>query len=116
MQSKQHWEQVYTTKESTHVSWFQEHARQSMELIRLTGVARNGGIIDVGGGASTLVDDLLADGYRSCDTARMGYTRSSVRRSRCSGTSARNTTRRPERCKNSSTACAGGSRIEHPDA
>ena len=63
MQSKQHWEQVYKTKDATSVSWFQEHARQSMELIRLTGVARNGGIIDVGGGASTLVDDLLADGY-----------------------------------------------------
>ncbi len=63
MQSRNHWEQVYRTKGATSVSWFQEHARQSMELIRQTGVGRDAGIIDVGGGASTLVDDLLADGY-----------------------------------------------------
>jgi ubiquinone/menaquinone biosynthesis C-methylase UbiE len=63
MQSKEHWDQVYTTKPSTGVSWFQEHARQSVQLIRQTGVAKDGGIIDVGGGASTLVDDLLAGGY-----------------------------------------------------
>ena len=63
MQSKQHWEQVYTTKGATSVSWFQEHAQQSLELIRQTGVQRDAGIIDVGGGASTLVDDLLDDGY-----------------------------------------------------
>ena len=63
MQSKQHWEQVYKTKDATSVSWFQEHAQQSLQLIRQTGVQRDAGIIDVGGGASTLVDDLLADGY-----------------------------------------------------
>ena len=63
MQSKEHWEQVYTTKAATGVSWFQEHARQSVQLIHQTGVARDAGIIDVGGGASTLVDDLLRDGY-----------------------------------------------------
>ena len=63
MQSKQHWEQVYKTKDATSVSWYQEHAQQSLGLIRQTGVQRDAGIIDVGGGASTLVDDLLADGY-----------------------------------------------------
>ena len=63
MQSKQHWEQVYKTKGATSVSWYQEHAQQSLERIRQTGVQRGAGIIDVGGGASTLVDDLLADGY-----------------------------------------------------
>ena len=63
MQSKQHWEQVYKTKDATSVSWFQEHAQQSLQLIRQTGVQRDAGIIDVGGGASTLVDDLLAGGY-----------------------------------------------------
>ncbi|MDR3101132.1 MAG: class I SAM-dependent methyltransferase [Paraburkholderia sp.] len=64
MQSKDHWNRVYTTKASTNVSWFQEHANQSVELIRQSGVARDAAIIDVGGGASTLVDDLLGDGYR----------------------------------------------------
>ena len=63
MQSKQHWEQVYKTKGANSVSWFQEHAQQSLQLIRQTGVQRDAGIIDVGGGASTLVDDLLDDGY-----------------------------------------------------
>ncbi len=65
MQSKAHWERVYTTKPATGVSWYQEHAEQSMQLIRRTGVARGGSIIDVGGGASTLVDDLLDEGHAS---------------------------------------------------
>src|SRR5262245_41780069 len=63
MQSKEHWEQVYTTKAPSSVSWLQEHARRSVHLIRQTGVARDAGIIDVGGGASTLVDDLLDEDY-----------------------------------------------------
>jgi len=64
MQSKEHWEQVYTTKSQNNVSWFQEHALQSVELIVSTGVSKEANIIDVGGGASTLVDDLLAIGHR----------------------------------------------------
>lgn len=63
MQSKEHWEQVYTTKPTVGVSWFQEHARQSVQFVGQTGVARHGEIIDVGAGASTLVDDLLDLGY-----------------------------------------------------
>lgn len=63
MQSKSHWERVYSTKATTAVSWFQEHAQHSFSLIRDTGVAFSASIIDVGGGASTLVDDLLANGY-----------------------------------------------------
>lgn len=63
MQSKDHWEQVYTTKATTDVSWFQEHAEHSVHLIEQTGVAKTASVIDVGGGASTLVDDLLGKGY-----------------------------------------------------
>lgn len=63
MQSKEHWDRVYATKPTASVSWFQEHAEQSLRLIRSTGVPRSGSIIDVGGGASTLVDDLLTEGY-----------------------------------------------------
>ena len=63
MNRKQHWEQVYTTKASNTVSWFQEHADHSVRLIHGTGVSKDAAIIDVGGGASTLVDDLLAEGY-----------------------------------------------------
>jgi ubiquinone/menaquinone biosynthesis C-methylase UbiE len=62
---KDHWEKVYTTKAVTEVSWFQEHAELSLRLIRDAGVEASASIIDVGGGASTLVDDLLAHGYRN---------------------------------------------------
>lgn len=63
MQSKDHWETVYSTKASDAVSWFQPHADFSVGLIKATGVGHDASIIDVGGGASTLVDDLLANGY-----------------------------------------------------
>ena len=63
MQNKEHWEKVYTTKASNAVSWFQPHADLSVKLIKGTGASRDAAILDVGGGASTLVDDLLANGY-----------------------------------------------------
>lgn len=65
MQSKQHWEDVYTANPSDRVSWYQPHAAQSMRMIRAARVPPSGEIIDVGGGASTLVDDLLDAGYRA---------------------------------------------------
>ena len=63
METKDHWEKVYATKAATEVSWFQPHAQLSLKLIRDAGVPTSASIIDVGGGASTLVDDLLAAGY-----------------------------------------------------
>ncbi len=63
MDRKQHWEQVYSTKASDSVSWFQKHADQSLRLIHNTKLGKNAAIIDVGGGASRLVDDLVAEGY-----------------------------------------------------
>ncbi len=63
MQTKEHWETVYSTKASDGVSWYQAHAEESLRLIRDTGVKKSSPIIDVGGGASTLVDDLLNEGY-----------------------------------------------------
>jgi len=65
MQSRDHWNRVYTTKTPTGVSWFQEHALQSVALIRQAGLSKDAAIIDVGGGASTLVDDLVAEHYRN---------------------------------------------------
>jgi 2-polyprenyl-3-methyl-5-hydroxy-6-metoxy-1,4-benzoquinol methylase len=64
MSAKTHWEQIYGTKAPTQVSWYQEHARFSLQYIRNTGIRKTDAIIDVGGGASTLVDDLVADGYQ----------------------------------------------------
>lgn len=63
MQAKDHWEKVYAAKTTDEVSWFQPHAAVSLRLIQETGEPRSAAIIDVGGGASTLVDDLLASGY-----------------------------------------------------
>lgn len=63
MQSKQHWEKVYETKSTDAVSWFQPHAESSLDFIHATGAGKDAAIIDVGGGASTLVDDLVAEGY-----------------------------------------------------
>jgi SAM-dependent methyltransferase len=58
-----HWENVYVTKGETGVSWFQDTPAPSLELIALTGAGRQSAIIDVGGGASRLVDSLVSRGY-----------------------------------------------------
>jgi ubiquinone/menaquinone biosynthesis C-methylase UbiE len=63
MESKEHWEKVYTSKTNKEVSWFQEHAQLSLKLILDANIPKSASIIDVGGGASTLVDDILANGY-----------------------------------------------------
>ena len=65
MLPKHHWELVYTTKTPQRVSWYQARADQSVRLIQQTGLPLSASIIDVGGGASTLVDDLLHEGYRN---------------------------------------------------
>ena len=59
-----HWESVYTTKGEKEVSWFQERPEISLEFIAATGAGPNSAIVDIGGGASRLVDALLDDGYR----------------------------------------------------
>lgn len=60
----EHWENIYQTKQPEAVSWFQAHATRSLEIIRSVGASRDAHIIDVGGGASRLVDDLLNDGFK----------------------------------------------------
>jgi SAM-dependent methyltransferase len=55
---KTHWERVYTTKGEREVSWFQENPVPSLELIGLAGLFTDASIIDIGGGASRLVDAL----------------------------------------------------------
>ena len=59
-----HWERVYATKQPSGVSWYQPHLQQSLDLILQAGIGSEDRLIDVGGGASTLVDDLLAKGFR----------------------------------------------------
>jgi hypothetical protein len=57
-----HWDEAYRHGDTTR-SWFQQHPRPSQQLIESTGVNPADGIIDVGGGASTLVDALLDAGH-----------------------------------------------------
>lgn len=63
MNKKAHWENIYSTKQETQVSWYREHLENSLKIILQTGVEKNAAIIDVGGGSSTLADDLLENGF-----------------------------------------------------
>ena len=65
MDVKTHWEKVYTTKAPDAVSWYRRHLETSLALIERAADTREASIIDVGGGESTLVDDLLLRGYKN---------------------------------------------------
>ena len=65
MGTQAHWENIYRTKTPSEVSWFSPHLQTSLNLILRAAPARSASILDVGGGESTLVDDLLACGYRN---------------------------------------------------
>ncbi|MEK7724815.1 MAG: class I SAM-dependent methyltransferase, partial [Acidobacteriota bacterium] len=63
MNRKNHWESVYETKSVDQVSWYRDHLDNSLQMILNTNVSKDAAIIDVGGGSSTLVDDLLQHGF-----------------------------------------------------
>ncbi len=58
-----HWEEVYEGRAPDEVSWYQREPTLSLDLIAATGIGPDRGILDVGGGASTLVDRLLDRGH-----------------------------------------------------
>jgi SAM-dependent methyltransferase len=58
-----HWQRLYETRSADEVSWYEPVPERSFELIRATGIPLEAPILDVGGGASLLVDHLLAAGY-----------------------------------------------------
>jgi 2-polyprenyl-3-methyl-5-hydroxy-6-metoxy-1,4-benzoquinol methylase len=60
-----HWENVYTRKGESEVSWFQENPAPSLELIAEVAATPDAAIIDVGGGASRLVDNLIEKRFRN---------------------------------------------------
>lgn len=64
MDSKQHWDEVYAQKAEDAVSWFQPRPGISLALIAAAGLKPVDPIVDVGGGASRLVDQLLAQGHQ----------------------------------------------------
>ena len=65
MPGREHWERVYLGRDASNVSWYQPAATISLDLIRRVAPDLDAPIIDVGGGASTLVDGLLDAGYRN---------------------------------------------------
>jgi 2-polyprenyl-3-methyl-5-hydroxy-6-metoxy-1,4-benzoquinol methylase len=64
MTRREHWEAIYRSKSASTVSWYQAEPQVSMTLIRRVAIDLDSAIIDVGGGASVLVDGLLDAGYR----------------------------------------------------
>jgi SAM-dependent methyltransferase len=82
MDRQSHWEQVYRTKASTDVSWYQATPRRSLQLLDAVGAGPGTAVIDVGGGDSTLVDALLDRGIRDVtvlDISRAALDRAAAR-------------------------------------
>jgi 2-polyprenyl-3-methyl-5-hydroxy-6-metoxy-1,4-benzoquinol methylase len=65
MDAREHWERIYDGKALEQMSWHRAHLETSLALIERVAGDRSAAIIDVGGGASTLVDDLIARRYRN---------------------------------------------------
>jgi len=63
MDRREHWEQVYSSKPSDRLGWYKPRLQTSLDWITALALDPDEPIIDVGGGASTLVDDLLGRGY-----------------------------------------------------
>jgi 2-polyprenyl-3-methyl-5-hydroxy-6-metoxy-1,4-benzoquinol methylase len=80
--AKTHWEKVYTTKTPDQVSWYRPHLETSLGLIERAAGGCSASIIDVGGGESTLVDDLLARGYNNITVLDISQTAVDVTKKR----------------------------------
>lgn len=65
LERQAHWQNVYQTRDEQAVSWFQERPDISLDLIHATGVDANASIVDIGGGASRLVDALVGEGFKT---------------------------------------------------
>jgi len=82
MDVKSHWEKIYTTKTPESVSWYRAHLETSLALVERAAESRSASIIDIGGGESTLVDDLLLRGYRNVTVLDVSQTAIDVTRKR----------------------------------
>jgi len=79
---KTHWEKVYTAKAPESFSWYRAHLETSLALIERAAVARSASIIDIGGGESTFVDDLLLRGYKNLTVLDVSQTAIEVTKKR----------------------------------
>jgi 2-polyprenyl-3-methyl-5-hydroxy-6-metoxy-1,4-benzoquinol methylase len=82
MDVSEHWERIYSTKDPDAVSWYRPHLDWSLALIERAACDRSAWIIDVGGGESTLVDDLLDRGYRDVTVLDISQTALEVTKKR----------------------------------
>jgi SAM-dependent methyltransferase len=82
MDTKTHWEEIYKTKTSDAVSWYRPHLETSLALIERAAEGYSASIIDVGGGESTFVDDLLARGYANLTVLDVSQTAVDVTKKR----------------------------------
>ena len=82
MNAQTHWERIYTEKAPDAVSWYRPHLETSLALIDQISPDRSASIIDVGGGESTLVDDLLARGYENITILEISQTAIDANRKR----------------------------------
>jgi 2-polyprenyl-3-methyl-5-hydroxy-6-metoxy-1,4-benzoquinol methylase len=80
--AKTHWEKVYASKAPETVSWYRPHLETSLALIERAATGYSGSILDVGGGESTLVDDLLARGYENITVLDVSQTAIDVTKKR----------------------------------
>jgi ubiquinone/menaquinone biosynthesis C-methylase UbiE len=80
--SPEHWERRYQTAGATGVPWYQEHAATSIALMDAVGRMPEWAVLDVGGGASRLVDDLLASGQRDVTVLDVSATALNLARGR----------------------------------
>ena len=62
---KQHWENVFATKKETEVSWYQEKPETSLQFFERNKIPKNAKILEIGGGDSYLIDNLLEQDYES---------------------------------------------------
>ena len=89
MHTREHWESIYGTKDPTEVSWYQREATLSLRLIQQVAPDHAAAIIDVGGGASTLVDSLLSLGYGNVTVVDIAANALAAARSRLGSLSGR---------------------------
>jgi 2-polyprenyl-3-methyl-5-hydroxy-6-metoxy-1,4-benzoquinol methylase len=82
MSFKTHWDTVYANKPPNAFSWYRPHLETSLALIERAAGRRSASIIDVGGGESTLVDDLLARGYQKITVLDISQTAIDVTKKR----------------------------------
>src|ERR1700687_1166036 len=80
--AKTHWEKVYATKAPEAVSWYRPHLETSLALIERAAAGYSASLIDVGGGESTLVDDLVARGYENITVVDVSQTAIDVTKKR----------------------------------